>query len=168
MVWVFGTHNGNQICVGGWEDAALFLPLDATNILYEQGWIDPTKVTTPRHSRYSKDGRNSNHDFDDEGELMEEGKKYYMTHQLENCQDFQKQDKKTDLEHLATELSKDHIADTIRIPFHTKLSLWFGQRGDWILLGHAKWMYQQKKPLTKKRWYKLFMNLIHHHTPSPR
>ena len=75
-------------------------PKGMLHILYERGHIDKSLVTNPRIMRYSNKGENN--DFDKNGIIKEEYKKYSLTHLLSNCKDVMNE--KTDLQHLCDNL----------------------------------------------------------------
>ena len=89
-------------------------PKGMLQILWERGWIDSSKVVSARSMRYSKDGKKE--DFGEDGKLKEASQQYALSYLLKNCGDFKQE--KSDLEHLATELSQ-HDA-TINILFTPK------------------------------------------------
>ena len=89
-------------------------PKGMLQILWERGWIDSSKVVSARSMRYSKDGKKE--DAGEDGKLKEASQQYALSYLLKNCGDFKQE--KSDLEHLATELSQ-HDA-TINILFTPK------------------------------------------------
>jgi hypothetical protein len=69
-------------------------------ILWERGWINSSKVVTARSMPYSKDEKEA---FSEDGILKEASRQNALSYLLEQCTDFK--DEKSDLDHLATELS---------------------------------------------------------------
>ena len=57
-------------------------PKGMLQVLWERGWINPAIS----RSRYTKEGKKE--DFDAEGNLTEEGKKYCLSYLIQNCRDF--------------------------------------------------------------------------------
>jgi hypothetical protein len=112
-------------------------------ILWERGWIGSTKVVTARSIRYSKDGKKE--DFGQDGKLKEASRQYALSYLLQQCADFK--DEKSDLEHLATDLSGRDT--TISILFTPKYHCELAGEGIIYCWGAAKGMYQ-KLPLNKK------------------
>ena len=69
-------------------------------VLYKRRMVDLEQVKSPHSMHYSKKGKTE--DFDDEGNLTEEGEKLSLEYLMQNCTDFKA--KKTDLKYLAERL----------------------------------------------------------------
>jgi hypothetical protein len=94
-------------------------PKGMLQIVWEPGWIDLTKVVTVRSMRYSNDGKKEH--FGQDGKLKEASRQYALSYLLQQCTNFK--DEKSDLEHLATELSEwDTTISILFTPkYHCKL-----------------------------------------------
>ena len=79
------------------KDGWLERPKGMLQILWERGWIDATKVVSPRSLRYSKDGKKE--DLGEDGKLKDENRQFVLSHLLQQCKDFKEE--MSDLEHLA-------------------------------------------------------------------
>jgi hypothetical protein len=81
--------------------------------------LDQSSVTV-RSMRYSNDGKKE--DFGQGGKLKEASRQYALSYLLQQCTNFK--DEKSDLEHLATELSgRDTIISILFTPkYHCKLA----------------------------------------------
>ena len=128
-------------------------PKGLLQILWERGYIDESKVKTPRSMRYSKGGKKE--DFDADRNLTEVGKKYSLTYLMNVCSDFR--DEKTDLEHLASELSSDTCTfSTLFTPkFHCKLA----REGAECSWGAAK-RFHRRQPLKDKKSFANFVATV--------
>lgn len=124
-------------------------PKGMLQILYERGWIN----TAIPLSTYTKTGRKE--DFDEEKNLMEDGKIFCLTYLLENCGEFK--NKLTALEHLAMEISSPQARCSILFTpkFHCELA-GEGIKYSW---GASKWFYC-KQSLQSKKNVKQFFALI--------
>jgi hypothetical protein len=125
----------------GW----LLKPKGMLQILWERGWIDSSKVVIARSMYYSKDEKKA---LGEDGKLKEASRQYTLSYLLEQCTDFN--DEKSDLEHLATELSG---RDTkISILFTPKYHCELAGEGIEYCWGAAKQMYRKLSLDQKKSW----------------
>jgi hypothetical protein len=128
-------------------------PKGMLQILWERGWIGSTKVVTARSMCYSKDGKKE--DFGQDGKLKEASQQYALSYLLQQCADFK--DEKSDLEHLATELSGRDT--TISILFNPKYHCELAGEGIEYCWGAAKRMYR-KLPLNQKKSWESFRKSV--------
>ena len=102
----------------GWANK----PKGMLQVLFERGWIDTTKVQSPRSSRYSINGKKG--DFiPNTTQLKKECEQYCLTYLLNKCFDFNNE--KCDLEHLCDRLSErnSNSCSVIFTPkFHCELA----------------------------------------------
>ena len=75
-------------------------PKGVLQILYERGYIDKDLVKNPNSMRYSRKGREE--DIDEDGQLIENGKRFSLDYLVDNCEDFVNE--LNDLEHLAQDI----------------------------------------------------------------
>jgi hypothetical protein len=94
-------------------------------------------------------------DFGQDGKLKEASQQYALSYLLQQCTDFK--DEKSDLEHLATELSGRH--KTISILFTPKYHCKLAGEGIEYCWGAAKRMYR-KLPLIKKKSWESFRKSV--------
>ena len=129
-------------------------PKGMLQILFERGWIDETKVKTPRSMSYSKEGKKDKH-FDEDGKLNDVGREFCLTHLLSECIDFKSE--KSDLEHLASELSNNRNKSSILFTpkFHCELA----GEGIEYAWGAAKRIYR-RQPLSAKRTFENCVALV--------
>ena len=125
-------------------------PKGMLQVLYERGFIDPTKVINPRSMSYTKKGRKSQTDTD--GNLSEIGKETSLHHLLSKCTDFLNE--KSDLEHLCSDLSTD--TNTITITFTPKFHCEIAGEGIEYAWGLAK-KYYRRIPYREKRSFTQFV-----------
>jgi hypothetical protein len=128
-------------------------PKGMLQILWERGWIDSTEVGTARSMRYSKDGKKE--DFGQDRKLKEASRQYALSYLLQQCTDLK--DKKSDLDHLATELSG--CDTTILILFTLKYHCKLAGEGIEYCWGAAKRMYR-KFPLNQKKSWESFRKSV--------
>lgn len=124
-------------------------PKGMIQTLCERGCIDATENL----NNHSKTGRKE--DFDEEGNLTEEGKKHCLTHVLNNCADFKEE--LTDSEWLAKEISTTTAACSISFTpkFHCELA-GEGIECSW---GASK-CFHRKQSLESKKSAEQFVNLV--------
>ncbi len=135
------------------KDGWLGRPKGMLQILWERGWIDATKVVSPRSMRYSKDGKKE--DLGEDGKLKDENKRYVLSHLLNGCKDFQEE--MSDLQHLAKELGGRDL--TISILFTPKYHCELAGEGIEYCWGAAKRLYR-KLPLKKRRSWDSFRTSV--------
>jgi hypothetical protein len=137
----------------GVKEGWLGKPKGMLQILWERGWIDSSKVVSARSMRYSKDGKKE--DFGEDGKLKEASQQYALSYLLSHCTDFKEE--KSDLEHLATELSGREA--TISILFTPKYHCELAGEGIEYCWGAAKRIYR-KLPLKDRRSWESFRNSV--------
>ena len=128
-------------------------PKGMLQVLWERGWIDPTKVVSSRSMRYSKEGKKE--DFGEDGKLKDENRQFVLSHLLQQCKDFKEE--MSDLEHLAKELGGRDA--TICIVFTPKYHCELAGEGIEYCWGAAKRLYR-KLPLKKRRSWDSFRTSV--------
>ena len=122
-------------------------------ILYARGYIDILKVVHPWSMEYSKYGKKRDHDSD--GKLTDTCKTYSLHHILSNTSDFAT--KKSDLEHLCTNLSTSN--STITVTFTPKFHCKISGKGIEYSWGISK-NYYRRIPYNQKRSFQQLVTSV--------